>query len=482
MSDTRALLGKVRDLRQRLSQVQGLVGEANKAAAALLAPEADAPLEERLSEGARRQALLDASIKQLSEESAGNDIRPTRLIGKVRQQLERGREFVARLQKLAEEPIVSQGDADGGEGDDPLLHAYRETAAMTESTLRLVQAFPDAPSSQLRLGEGLENIINAIAERVGGLTAAVEARKAELGRRDALAHLLTRLHGGTPVDADDFVILADYLLSEVKQSAPMRFLHASASKPAEFVAAHSITAARVTARLIRHDADMQRGARDIVVAALLKDVGMLGVDAATLAQATPLSDDEKRQIEAHCRVGAERVANHLPATAALCEAIATHHERLDGTGYPAGLRQGQVGPLARLLAIADVYAALCCPRPHRPAKDPRSALTETLLMAERGLLDRNLAERLLHLSFYPVGSVVELADGAVGVVVAAHMAPRELHTPARPVVALLADAEGKLLPNPRHLDLAECEGRSIVRTLTAPQRRLLLGRRYPELV
>jgi hypothetical protein len=481
MSDTRALLGKVRDLRQRLSQVQGLVGEANKAAAALLAPEADAPLEERLSEGARRQALLDASIKQLSDESAGNEIRPTRLIGKVRQQLERGRELVTRLKKLAEEPIVSQGDPDGTEGDDPLLHAYRETAAMTESTLRLVQAFPDAPSAQLRLGEGLENIMSAVADRVGALAAAVEARKAEIARRDSLARLLTRLHAGNAVDADDFVILADFLINEVKQSAPLRFLHAPATKPAEFVAAHSITAARVTARLIRHDADMQRGARDIVVAALLKDVGMLGVDAATLAQTTPLTDDQKRQIEAHCRIGAERVANHLPATAALCEAIATHHERLDGTGYPAGLRQGQVGALPRLLAIADAYAALCCPRPHRPARDPRTALTETLLMAERGLLDRDLAERLLKLSFYPVGSVVELADGSVGVVVASHMAPRELHTPARPVVALLADAEGKLLPTPRHLDLAECDGRSIVRSLPTPQRRQLLGRRYPEL-
>src|SRR5262245_5254758 len=481
MSDTRALLGKVRDLRQRLSQVQGLVGEANKAAAALLTPESDAPLEERISEGARRQALLDASIKQLAHESAGNEIRPTRLIGKVRQQLERGRELVGRLQKLAEEPIVSQGDPDGGEGDDPLLHAYRETAAMTESTLRLVQAFPDAPSSQLRLGEGLENIMGAIADRIGALATAVESRKAELGRRTALAGMLTRLHAGTPVDPDEFVILADYLLHEMNQSAPMRFLHAPDTKPAEFVAAHSITAARVLARLIRHDADMQRGARDIVVAALLKDVGMLAVDPATLAQTEPLSDEQKRQIESHCRIGAERVANHLPATAALCEAIATHHERLDGTGYPAGLRQGQVGPLARLLAIADVYAALCCPRPHRAARDPRTALTETLLMAERGLLDKNLAERLLHLSFYPVGSVVELADGSVGLVVASHMAPRELHTPARPVVALLADAEGKLLPAPRHLDLAECEGRSIVRTLPTPQRRQLLGRRYPEL-
>ena len=56
----------------------------------------------------------------------------------------------------------------------------------------------------------------------------------------------------------------------------------------------------------------------------------------------------------------------------------------------------------------------------------RTALTDTLLLADRGALDRHCAERLLHLSFYPVGSVVELADGAVGLVVATHGGRREL--------------------------------------------------------
>ena len=85
------------------------------------------------------------------------------------------------------------------------------------------------------------------------------------------------------------------------------------------------------------------------------------------------------------------------------------------------------------------------------------------------------------MSFYPVGSVVELADGAVGVVVATHSARRDLNTPARPVLTLLTDSQGKLLAAPGHADLAECEGRSIVRGLPAAERRELLGGRYPEL-
>ena len=114
--------------------------------------------------------------------------------------------------------------------------------------------------------------------------------------------------------------------------------------------------------------------------------------------------------------------------------------------------------------------------------DTRTALTDTLLLAEQGNVDRFQAERLLQLSFYPVGSVVELSDGAVGLVVAIHLSRRDLNTPARPVLALLTDGDGLPLPRPQHVDLAQCASRSVVRTLPRMERSDLLGGRYPELV
>src|SRR5437763_3649904 len=161
MSDTRVLLGKITELRQRLAQVQGLVGEASRTAAALLggdAPDADAPLDARIADGERRQALLDASLRQLADGMSGNEIRPTRLIGRVRHLVERGRDLVARLRHLADEPLLTKGDPVSDDSpDDPLLQSFRDTSSMTESALRLVQAFPDAPSGQLRLSDGLDN-------------------------------------------------------------------------------------------------------------------------------------------------------------------------------------------------------------------------------------------------------------------------------------------------------------------------------------
>jgi hypothetical protein len=123
---------------------------------------------------------------------------------------------------------------------------------------------------------------------------------------------------------------------------------------------------------------------------------------------------------------------------------------------------------------------MCCPRPHRPAIDPRTALTDTLMLGENGGLDPAWAERLLVLSFYPAGSIVELTDGSVARVVATHPPRADLHTPARPVVDLLTDNCGEWLPCPQPLDLAASEGRAVVRTLPAAQRRQLLATKYPE--
>ena len=90
------------------------------------------------------------------------------------------------------------------------------------------------------------------------------------------------------------------------------------------------------------------------------------------------------------------------------------------------------------------------------------------------------SERLLALTFYPVGSVVELSDGSVGRVVAVHPPRADVHAPARPVVQLLTDSRGGALPHSPTVDLNQCEGRAVVRTVPIAQRRRLFASRYPE--
>ncbi|HEV8062694.1 MAG TPA: HD domain-containing phosphohydrolase [Gemmataceae bacterium] len=408
--------------------------------------------------------------------STGSTSGPQRLIPRARHILEQSRELLQRLRTLADG--LGQGNA-----DTDALHRlrYREASAMLELLPRVMQTFPNTASAQMRLCEGLEGMLGVVAEHIAKLADANAENRLERGMIRRLEELLGTIAARRPLALDAFRSVADALLAEAEDCRPLRFPSDRGEQPATRIAAHSLTTARVVARLVRGDPAMRRNRVNPVIAALLHDVGMLAIPGEILAATGPLTDDQRRAMEGHTRAGAALLTHHFARETWLIEAAAGHHERLGGMGYPAKLKDPKINTLARLIAVCDVYAALASARPWRPALDPRTALTDTLLMAEKGELDRRHAERLLLLSFYPIGSVVELVDGAVGLVVAAHTGKTDLSTPARPVVMLLTDSENRPLAIPRPLDLTQTEHRGVVRTLTPEQRRALLGKRFPEL-
>jgi hypothetical protein len=491
MSETQVLLGKIQALRQRLEQAQGLANEARTAAAALMEePTGNRRLlafERLVEESDEHDHHLDGLVRPLTALVRGDEVRllPRQLTSRARRALERGRDLLLHLRQLADafDPSEeSEASPPLFDRHDPLAKLYRETIALTDTAVRMIPLFPDTTSSQLKLCEGLEAILNVVAERQRTLSAGVDRQRREVNCISRLSELLTALDRRETIDKQPFRDLAEEVLSDAQECGPLRFLEGDPRNPAHFAACHGLTAARVAGRIIRHDPELRGRPLDVLLAALIHDVGMLRIPPEILALPEPFDDNQRRIIESHCHMGVSMAGPLLLDAPWLAEAIGGHHERLDGTGYPDGLRDFQIKPLTRLLAVCDVYAALCSHRPHRPARETRTALTDTLLLAEQGQLDRHYAECLLNLSFYPVGSVVELADGAVGVVVATPQPRRDLSSPARPVVALLMNAQGQALPLPHHLDLAQCESPSIVRTLSVVERRELLGGRFPEWV
>jgi HD-GYP domain-containing protein (c-di-GMP phosphodiesterase class II) len=478
MTETQVLLTKIAALRQRLEQAQGLVQDAKSAATALMENgEGALALERRVTAGAWQQLLLETTLRQIvgaSSTTNDNAGLPAQLTSRGARLLRRAHELLGQLRTIADDALLSTAEV------DPLAGLYRETVSMTDTVLRTIQAFPEAPSAQIRLCEGLEAVLGVVGDRLTIIVGAVHQRLRESKRRQTLAELLSALAGDHSVDSKALLAVAETIQEDAAQGQPLQFPQIGPVDLAQHIAGHSIAVAQVIARACRHETEWRNQPLQPILAALVHDVGMLKVPAGILTQKGPLKDEERRQVEAHALFGPDLAGHIAPSAAFLVEAAGQHHEYLDGTGYPSGLRELQIKPLIRLLSICDAYTAMCQPRPHRAALDTRTALTDTLLMAEKGLLDRQLAERLLLLSFYPIGSVIEMSDGAVGLVVATHQARRDLNTPARPVVALLTDSQGQLLPTPRVIDLAETEGRSIVRGLPVSERCERLGSRYPQ--
>jgi HD-GYP domain-containing protein (c-di-GMP phosphodiesterase class II) len=484
VSDTRALLSRIAEFRKRLEAMPRLVPVEGPAR-----PPAPQPEPEVLEPASRTQAILQESLRQLGRMPEA----PPALTHRARRLLADARGLVTRLRALADDPVLAGPAEADGDAADPLAVHHRETAALTEAAVRYVLTFPEAADEQNRLCEGLEGMLDAAFRRFALLAGALEHRRTHEGRIETLARFLRAMDAATgPLDPTPVMELAGALLAE-EPSRPLRFLCTGPTEtraylgaveydaPARFTATHGLNCGAVLARVVRHDPEWRDRAREVVLAGLLHDFGMLRVDPALLNQPGPWDLAERKEIEGHARDGANRLLACVPAMVEVAEAAANHHERADGTGYPAGRSGDEIPSLARLVAVADVYAAMCAPRPHRPAHDPRAALTDVLLLADRGGLDRFAAEKLLALGLYPAGTVVELADGSTAVVLAPHDPRNALHAAARPLVALLADRHGRPLPNPRFLDLAGT-GAPVVRTLEPIDRLRRLGRSYPEWV
>ncbi|MBE0616734.1 MAG: HD domain-containing protein, partial [Proteobacteria bacterium] len=120
----------------------------------------------------------------------------------------------------------------------------------------------------------------------------------------------------------------------------------------------------------------------IELAAPLHDIGKIGVSDAILLQPRRLTPREFDALKVHTTIGYEILRGspskyvQAGASIALC-----HHERLDGTGYPGGLRGNDIPLRARIVAVADVYDALCTARPYKAAWSHGEALAELLRFA-----------------------------------------------------------------------------------------------------
>jgi putative nucleotidyltransferase with HDIG domain len=111
------------------------------------------------------------------------------------------------------------------------------------------------------------------------------------------------------------------------------------------------------------------------VAGLLHDIGKIGVPNEILSKPGELNPLECEFIKSHCQIGFDLLKN-IDFPWPVLQAIQQHHERLDGSGYPAGLKDKDITLEAKILGVADVVEAMICARPYGPAQGIEKALEE----------------------------------------------------------------------------------------------------------
>lgn len=154
----------------------------------------------------------------------------------------------------------------------------------------------------------------------------------------------------------------------------------------------------------------------LVCAALTHDIALIEIGDILENTRTPLTLSQQALVRMHTHRGAEILANSGVTDALWLEAVAGHHELMDGSGYPQGVSGDKIGRGARLLAIADAYGAMIRSRPYRGnAYFPQNAMRE-LFLNQRKYVSALTQQTVLSIGMLPPGSVMRLQNGEIGVV------------------------------------------------------------------
>ncbi len=190
---------------------------------------------------------------------------------------------------------------------------------------------------------------------------------------------------------------------------------------------------------------------------MLADVGKIKLPRALLEKPGMLNPAEYSIIKEHVRLGLESLAQggNFPAEVEL--GIAQHHERLDGSGYPKGMKGNEISIYGRMAAIADSFSALITPRPYANPLAPQDALMSLYQWAGSSFHGPLVEQFVQGVGVFPVGSMVELSSGEVAVVLAQNRVRR-----LEPRVLLLTAPDKRPLPAPVEKNLLNqaCEDAS----------------------
>ena len=172
--------------------------------------------------------------------------------------------------------------------------------------------------------------------------------------------------------------------------------------------------------------------------AMLHDIGKVRIPPAILDKPGSFTEEERQLVRRHPVDGEAvlKLTRQLPDK--VMEIVRSHHERLDGKGYPDGLAGDAVPLGARIVGIVDTYDSLTSDSPYRPASTAADAL-RVLRSEGADAYGKDLIQEFIRcLGIYPIGSLVECNNGALAVVVSSTLASR-----LKPVIMVVRDERGK---------------------------------------
>ncbi|WP_191566547.1 HD-GYP domain-containing protein [Metabacillus idriensis] len=222
------------------------------------------------------------------------------------------------------------------------------------------------------------------------------------------------------------------------------------SKTDEYLYHHSVSVALLSAYLGKRLGFSHGDTIQLAMTGLLCDCGMTKLDQGFVSKKIALTDKEYKEIKQHPVYSYKMLKNIVSLKEAVKVGVLQHHERLDGSGYPLGVKTDQLHPFGKIAALADTYQAMISERPYRNRQSPFKVL-EQLMQDEFGKFDLTALNELKKgLLKFSSGTNVRLSDGRKAEIVFV-----EDQYPTRPLIKVDETSEIVALKDHRHLFIDE---------------------------
>ncbi len=211
---------------------------------------------------------------------------------------------------------------------------------------------------------------------------------------------------------------------------------------------HSLNVTIYSCQLAIKNGLQTKEIEEIGLGALLHDLGKIFVKPEVLNKPGRLTQEEFEQMKSHSQLGFDilRKVHEVPYVVAHC--ALQHHERIDGAGYPRGLKGNEIHHYAKILSVADVFDAVTSHRVYRPAMLPHQGM-ELLYSGSGTQFDTDQLKLFKDcIAIYPQGLTVKLNDGRTGIVT-----KYNFHSVGRPEIRIIRDEEDQEVA-PYEIDLS----------------------------
>ncbi len=244
----------------------------------------------------------------------------------------------------------------------------------------------------------------------------INAKSLHCNAKQKVEEAMTLAKMGKPFDIDGIENLADSLIDSIISNRNTLAMMTVIKSQENYLYEHSVNCGVLMGIFARHLKLAFDVIHDLVVGAILHDIGMTEISSDIIDKPSDLTAAERTEMQRHVVLGRKMLEKNRGVPAIALEVCKQHHERLDGQGYMLKIHSHQINQYGRVGAIVDVYDALTTERSYRKAFAPGAAMKKLLEMGG-GDLDAKLVYQFIQcINIFPVGSLVQLDDSRVGVV------------------------------------------------------------------